>query len=212
MLKLKLRYLFFKKIKIRGRKRFTKIFFLILSLYNSIHNYISLMMISDRNINLFVKNNYNLKVLKFLKFFCFTNCMQLLDFIVVDRLEIMKLSNYRFECIYVLNSIIYNIRVFIKSFILQFSYILSAINLFKSINWLEREAWDMFGIIFLGHNDLRRILTDYGFIGHPFKKDFPLTGYTELRYDDIIKVIVNEPLELSQEFRYFRLENVWKKW
>jgi NADH:ubiquinone oxidoreductase subunit C len=65
----------------------------------------------------------------------------------------------------------------------------------------------MFGIIFVGHPDLRRILTDYGFVGFPFRKDFPLTGYIELRYDDVLKAVVSEPLELSQEFRYFRLEN-----
>jgi NADH dehydrogenase (ubiquinone) Fe-S protein 3 len=88
---------------------------------------------------------------------------------------------------------------------------MSAISLFNSINWLEREAWDLYGIIFLGHYDLRRILTDYGFLGSPFKKDFPLSGYTELRYDDINKVVVSEPLELTQEFRYFKLENVWRK-
>ena len=66
----------------------------------------------------------------------------------------------------------------------------------------------MFGIIFIHHSDLRRILTDYGFIGYPFRKDFPLTGYCEVRYDDNCKTVVSEPLELSQEFRYFRLENV----
>jgi NADH:ubiquinone oxidoreductase subunit C len=160
---------------------------------------------------LHIKSDYSLKVLKLLKLDCFLLCSQLLDLIVVDRLELLNLSTYRFEYIYVLNSVKYNIRVFVHGHLKPFSFAISAINLFNSVNWLEREAWDMFGIIFVGHTDLRRILTDYGFVGFPFRKDFPLTGYIELRYDDVIKSVVSEPLELSQEFRYFRLENAWRK-
>lgn len=81
--------------------------------------------------------------------------------------------------------------------------------IFNSANWLEREVWDIYGIVFISHDDLRRILTDYGFEGHPFRKDFPLSGYSQLRYDDTLKRIVSEPLELSQEYRFFEFNNPW---
>lgn len=80
-----------------------------------------------------------------------------------------------------------------------------------SANWSEREVWDMFGVYFKGHPDLRRILTDYGFEGHPLRKDFPLSGYLEVRYDDEVKRVVYEPLELSQEFRKFDLSSPWEQ-
>lgn len=79
--------------------------------------------------------------------------------------------------------------------------------LFRSADWLEREAWDMYGIFFLNHNDLRRVLTDYGFRGFPFRKDFPLTGYIELRYDDTKGDVTYEPLELAQELRFFNFSS-----
>jgi len=80
-------------------------------------------------------------------------------------------------------------------------------DLFSSAGWLEREIWDMYGVFFNEHNDLRRILTDYGFSGFPLRKDFPLTGYTEVRYDDSKKQVVLEPLEISQEFRLFNFKS-----
>jgi NADH:ubiquinone oxidoreductase subunit C len=85
--------------------------------------------------------------------------------------------------------------------------ILSIKFFFSSASWLEREAWDLYGVKFLLHLDLRRILTDYGFQGHPFRKDFPLIGFVELRYDDLFQSIVIEPVELSQKFRFFKFEN-----
>jgi NADH dehydrogenase (ubiquinone) Fe-S protein 3 len=109
----------------------------------------------------------------------------------------------RFEIIYILLSISYNQRFYLKTYVDELIPIHTISNIFNNANWLEREAWDMFGVFFQNHPDLRRILTDYGFSGHPFKKDFPLTGFYEYRYDDITKVIKNEPLELTQEFRMF---------
>jgi len=206
----KLHFLFDKRKKITIKKNYFKVFFLLNHIYYSIRKFISFILLKDKSINIFVSNDNSFKVLKFVKLDCFLVCSQLLDLIIVDRLELNK-SNLRFEYIYVLTSTLYNVRIFIRGFIQPFSFILSAINLFNSLNWLEREAWDMFGIIFVGHPDLRRILTDYGFVGFPFRKDFPLTGYIELRYDDVLKAVVSEPLELSQEFRYFRLENAWRK-
>jgi NADH-quinone oxidoreductase subunit C len=81
---------------------------------------------------------------------------------------------------------------------------------FKSANWLEREVWDLFGVVFSDHPDLRRILTDYGFEGHPLRKDFPLTGYVEARYDEDQKRVVYEPVQLQQEFRTFDFMSPWE--
>ncbi|GJP29948.1 hypothetical protein CLOM_g12215 [Closterium sp. NIES-68] len=85
----------------------------------------------------------------------------------------------------------------------------SVVGIFPSAGWWEREVWDMFGVYFSNHPDLRRILTDYGFEGHPLRKDFPLSGYLEVRYDDSEKRVVSEPIELAQEFRYFDFTNPW---
>jgi len=81
--------------------------------------------------------------------------------------------------------------------------------LYNSANWLEREVWDLFGIFFSGHQDLRRILTDYGFQGYPLRKDFPMTGFYEIRYDETKKVIVREPIILQQEYRYYDSLSPW---
>ena len=117
----------------------------------------------------------------------------------------------RFEVNYLLLSIRFNIRIIVKVTVNEEDAIESVEEIFSSAGWLEREVWDMFGVYFVGNKDLRRILTDYGFEGHPLRKDFPLSGYTEVRYDDGEKRIVVEPSELAQEFRYFNFNSPWEK-
>ncbi|XP_044750460.1 NADH dehydrogenase [ubiquinone] iron-sulfur protein 3, mitochondrial [Coccinella septempunctata] len=118
---------------------------------------------------------------------------------------------YRFEVIYNLLSLRYNSRCRVKTYTDELTPIESACEVFKAANWYEREVWDMYGVFFANHPDLRRILTDYGFEGHPFRKDFPLSGYVEVRYDDEKKRVVVEPLELAQEFRKFDLSAPWEQ-
>ncbi|KAI9315727.1 hypothetical protein BX666DRAFT_345420 [Dichotomocladium elegans] len=110
---------------------------------------------------------------------------------------------YRFEVVYNMLSMRYNARIRVKTYASETSPVPSTVPLFSVANWQEREVYDMFGVFFVGHPDLRRILTDYGFEGHPLRKDFPLTGYVEVRYDEEKKRVVQEPLELTQAFRNF---------
>ncbi|CAH2042766.1 unnamed protein product, partial [Iphiclides podalirius] len=104
-----------------------------------------------------------------------------------------------------------NWRIRVKTYTDELTPVESACEVFKAANWYEREIWDMYGVFFANHPDLRRILTDYGFEGHPFRKDFPLSGYVEVRYDDEQKRVVIEPLELAQEFRRFELSAPWEQ-
>jgi NADH/F420H2 dehydrogenase subunit C len=131
---------------------------------------------------------------------------QLLDILGVDYVG----RSRRFEVVYSFLSVRYNMRLIVKTSIPQDSGLVSLETIFKSANWLEREVWDMYGIFFFGHSDLRRILTDYGFEGFPLRKDFPLSGYTEVRYDDEQKRVILEPLEVTQEFRYFDFSSPWE--
>ena len=116
---------------------------------------------------------------------------------------------YRFCVVYDLLSLTFNSRIRIKVFIDEVTFVPSIVDLYINANWWEREIWDMYGIYFDKHPDLRRILTDYGFEGHPMRKDFPLYGFIELRYDESKKRIVVEPVELTQEFRSFSFETPW---
>jgi len=118
-------------------------------------------------------------------------------------------TNYRFSVVYDLLSTTNNDRLRIKIFINEITSVNSIISIYRNANWWEREVWDMYGIYFQNHPELRRILTDYGFEGYPLRKDFPLSGYVEVRYDQTKKRIVVEPLELSQEFRFFNYETPW---
>ncbi len=116
----------------------------------------------------------------------------------------------RFEVVYILLSIRQNNRVRVRISVEENKIVPSVTELFSSAGWYEREAWDMYGVLFSGNNDLRRILTDYGFDGHPQRKDFPLSGHVELRYDDEQKRVVYEPVKLAQEFRDFDYLSPWE--
>ncbi len=116
----------------------------------------------------------------------------------------------RFEIVYILLSIRQNNRARVRVSIEEDKIALSVTELFSSAGWYEREVWDMYGILFSGNNDLRRILTDYGFEGHPQRKDFPLSGHVELRYDEEQKRVVYEPVKLAQEFRNFDYLSPWE--
>lgn len=116
----------------------------------------------------------------------------------------------RFDVVYHLLSPTLNTRIRLKLRTDETTPVPSLVELFPTANWFEREAWDMYGIVFSGHPDLRRLLTDYGFEGHPLRKDFPLSGFVEVRYDDAQKRVVYEPVSLRQEFRRFDFLSPWE--
>ncbi|CAK1553139.1 unnamed protein product [Leptosia nina] len=145
-----------------------------------------------------------------LQFFKDHHSAQFVNLVDIAGMDVPSRPN-RFEIIYNLLSLRYNSRIRVKTYTDELTPIDSACEVFKAANWYEREIWDMYGVFFANHPDLRRILTDYGFEGHPFRKDFPLSGYVELRYDDEQKRVVVEPLELAQEFRRFELSAPWEQ-
>uniref|UniRef100_A0A6J0UAU7 NADH dehydrogenase [ubiquinone] iron-sulfur protein 3, mitochondrial n=1 Tax=Pogona vitticeps TaxID=103695 RepID=A0A6J0UAU7_9SAUR len=145
-------------------------------------------------------------VLSFLKDHTNAQFKSLVDVTAVD----VPSRQNRFEIVYNLLSLHYNSRIRLKTYTDELTPIDSAVSVHQAANWYEREMWDMFGVFFANHPDLRRILTDYGFEGHPFRKDFPLSGYVEVRYDDEVKRVVAEPVELAQEFRKFDLNSPWE--
>jgi len=131
---------------------------------------------------------------------------QLVDVCGVDYPE----RDQRFDVVYHLLSMRKNLRLRVKLRTDEDTPVPSVVDLFPTAGWFEREAWDMYGIFFAGNPDLRRILTDYGFEGHPLRKDFPLTGYVELRYDEEQKRVVYEPVKLTQDFRRFDFLSPWE--
>jgi NADH-quinone oxidoreductase subunit C len=116
----------------------------------------------------------------------------------------------RFDVVYHLLSLTRNVRIRVKAQVGEGESIASIISVYPAAGWFEREAFDMYGVAFAGHSDLRRILTDYGFSGYPLRKDFPLSGYVELRYDDELKRVVYQPVQLVQEFRDFDFMSPWE--
>jgi NADH dehydrogenase (ubiquinone) Fe-S protein 3 len=115
----------------------------------------------------------------------------------------------RFEVVYDLLSVKFNSRIRVKTFVDEVTPLVSAVSVFPAATWWEREVWDLYGVFFEENEEIKRILTDYGFEGHPLRKDFPLSGYVESRYDDKLKRVVCEPLEHAQEFRSFDFTSGW---
>lgn len=140
-----------------------------------------------------------LPVFNFLKYHTAAEFTMVVDITAVDY----PTKDKRFEVVYNMLSVRHNSRIRVKTYADEAQPVPSITGLYDGANWYEREVYDLFGVFFTGHPDLRRIMTDYGFDGHPLRKDFPLTGYTEIRYDEEKKRIVVEPLELTQAFRNF---------
>ncbi len=135
-----------------------------------------------------------------------TKFRQLIDITAADYPE----NQQRFKMIYLLLSHEFNQRIILSYFINENEPISSLTKIFPSANWMEREIFDMYGIKFTDHPDLRRILTDYGFQGHPLRKDFPLTGHNEVRYSENEKKVIYEPVKLEQNYRNFDFESPWE--
>jgi len=146
------------------------------------------------DVTLFIKNNEN------------TKFRQLIDITVVDYPE----NTQRFKVVYLFLSHEFNQRIVLSYLISENEVISSLTSIYPAANWMEREVFDMYGVKFKDHPDLRRILTDYGFEGHPLRKDFPLTGHTEVRYSEEQKRVVKEPVKLEQNFRNFDYESPWE--
>ena len=161
-----------------------------------LHNQLYLSIDSEDLINviLFLKTNNDLRF------------RQLIDITAVDYPE----NSQRFKMVYLFLSHEFNQRIILSYFINENEVIDSLTNIFPSSNWMEREVFDMYGVKFKDHPDLRRILTDYGFEGHPLRKDFPLTGHTEVRYSEDEKKVVKEPVKLEQNYRNFDYESPWE--
>ena len=159
-----------------------------------------------RNENIIICNSKNILVLlKILKQHINYQYKILTAISGVDLLG----KTYRFSVVYELLSLTFNSRIRVKLFVDEITSVVSVVSLYINANWWEREIWDLYGIYFENHPDLRRILTDYGFEGHPLRKDFPLSGHVEVRYDESKKRVVTETVELAQEFRSFSLETPW---
>tara|TARA_B100000212_G_scaffold152840_1_gene115117 strand:- start:1905 stop:2528 length:624 start_codon:yes stop_codon:yes gene_type:complete len=162
--------------------------------------------IFDKNLIILIDQSNIVEVIKILKDedkFSFT---QLIDLCGVDYPH----EEIRFQVVYNLLSMNNNSRITIKAFTDKSNSVPSIKEIFPSADWYEREAFDLYGINFLGHDDLRRILTDYGFEGHPLRKDFPLTGNVEVRYDSVQERVIYEKINLKQEYRDFDFESSWK--
>ena len=146
------------------------------------------------DVTLFIKSNEN------------TKFRQLIDITAVDYPE----NTQRFKVVYLFLSHEFNQRIILSYLISENEVIPSLTSIFPAANWMEREVFDMYGVKFKDHPDLRRILTDYGFEGHPLRKDFPLTGHTEVRYSEDQKKVINEPVKLEQNYRNFDYESPWE--
>jgi len=162
---------------------------------------------NDKYIGISIQKKSNIyNVVKILKHNSALLFNQLIDITAIDYTS----RELRFDVIYLLMSLKLNLRILIKTSIGENDMIESISSIHKSANWYERECYDLFGIQFVNHPDLRRIMTDYNFDGHPLRKDFPLTGHNEVRYDDSEKKVVYDKVKLTQEFRNFDYSSPWE--
>jgi NADH-quinone oxidoreductase subunit C len=150
------------------------------------------------------------KITEFLTFLRDDKTLSFKTLLDVFGADLLGIREPRFEVIYNLLSYKLNNRITVKVALNEGEEVLTAVPVFSAAGWFEREAFDMYGIVFTEHPDLRRILTDYGFEGHPLRKDFPLTGYKEVRYCEEQKKVIYEPVKLMQEFRNFDFEMPWE--
>ena len=162
--------------------------------------------IKHNHLYLNIDANDLLDIMLFLKTNKNTMFRQLIDITAVDYPQNEK----RFKLVYLLLSHEFNQRIHLDYNINEKEIVNSITSLFPSANWMEREVFDMYGINFKNHPDLRRILTDYGFEGHPLRKDFPMTGHNEVRYDEETKKVIYEPVKLEQNYRNFDYESPWE--
>ena len=162
--------------------------------------------ISNNQLCIKVKKDILIYVLNTLKEDKDLDFKQLIDICAVDYPN----KEDRFEIVYHLLSLGLNQRIRIKVLVKDGEILPSVVSCYSAANWFEREIWDLFGIVFSGHPDLRRILTDYGFEGYPLRKDFPLTGFVEVSYDDKEKRVINQSVDLTQDFRTFDFESPWE--
>ena len=162
--------------------------------------------IKHNQIYINIEDNYLIEVILFLKTNSITKFRQLIDITTVDYPE----RERRFKMVYLLLSHETNSRIIIDYNIKEGEVIPSLTSIYPSANWMEREVFDMYGIEFKDHPDLRRILTDYDFKGHPLRKDFPLTGHNEVRYSEEEKKVIYEPVKLEQNYRNFDYESPWE--
>ena len=162
--------------------------------------------IKHNQIYINIEENYLTEVILFLKTNSITKFRQLIDITAVDYPE----RDRRFKMIYLLLSHETNSRIIVDYNIKEGEIVTSLTSIYPSANWMEREVFDMYGIEFKDHPDLRRILTDYGFKGHPLRKDFPLTGFNEVRYSEKEKKVIYEPVKLEQNYRNFDFESPWE--
>lgn len=160
----------------------------------------------DEELTLYVKREKICQLLQFLKSDAECQFTQLLSVCGVDYPEREK----RFDVVYHLLSMVLNQRIRLKLEAAENELVPTATKIFSTAGWFEREAWDLYGIYFDGHEDLRRLLTDYGFHGHPLRKDFPVTGFVELRYDEEQQRVVYEPVKLTQAYRSFDYLSPWE--
>lgn len=162
--------------------------------------------IFNDNLILVVKPNILKNILIFFKY----NVLYQFDILTCISGVDYPMNKYRFKLVYELLSIRYNFRIRIVTFTHELLGIESCDKIFPAAGWYECEIWDMFGVFFKNHNNLKRILTDYGFEGFPLRKDFPLSGYVEMRYNEIEKRVINESIELAQEYRTFAFLSPWE--